>query len=169
MAEPEPNICPGCGGQNPPDAVFCVNAPCHKALGEFRYVQEEMQDQLHWHEKLANRAAAFIGRPHFIVIHTLWFLGWILINLGLFQFLRRFDESPFGLLASLLAIEMVFITGFLLINGNRQNAYADKRAELDYEVNVRCYRNMQQLTEAIHDMQERLVRLEEAVSKQAGS
>ena len=29
--------CPACGGENAPDAVFCTNPGCHKALGEFEY------------------------------------------------------------------------------------------------------------------------------------
>jgi hypothetical protein len=40
--ESEVVICPACGGGNPHDAVFCGNHECHKALGEFRYVLEEL-------------------------------------------------------------------------------------------------------------------------------
>jgi hypothetical protein len=35
-------FCPACGGENPADAVFCGNHSCHKALGEFKYVLEEL-------------------------------------------------------------------------------------------------------------------------------
>jgi hypothetical protein len=41
-AAPTPIICPCCQCENPHDAVFCGNAECHKALGEFRYVVEEL-------------------------------------------------------------------------------------------------------------------------------
>jgi uncharacterized membrane protein len=149
-AEPaETRPCPMCGGLNPLDAVFCGNAECHKALGEFRYVQEEMSADARWHEKLAERGTSFIGKPHFVVVHLIWFVAWVLINTGMFALVRRFDTYPFGLLGIILAAEAIFITGFVLISQNRQNAHAMKRAELDYEVSVRTYRDIVQLDEKL--------------------
>jgi hypothetical protein len=56
-------ICPACGKQNSAEAVFCVNAQCHKALGEFKYVGEELRAEIRWHEALAERVSSFIGNP----------------------------------------------------------------------------------------------------------
>jgi hypothetical protein len=62
-------------------------------------------------------------------------------------------------------IEAIFITGFLLISNNRQSAHADKRAELDYEVNVRTYRHIHQIDTRLRAIGERLERLEADVRK----
>ena len=35
-------VCPQCGRENTADAVFCANPACHKALGDFRYAEEEI-------------------------------------------------------------------------------------------------------------------------------
>ncbi len=137
--------CPSCGDENPVQAVFCANPACHKALGEFRYVREELLEQTRWHETLAERATSFIGKPHFVVAHVLLFAAWVGVNTGLVALVRAFDVYPFGLLGILLAVEAIFITGFLLISQNRQNVHADKRAELDYEVNVRTYREIHEI------------------------
>ena len=75
--EGEARVCPMCGGINEPEAVFCANPHCHKALGEFAYVREELRREARWHETLAERVVAFIGRPHFLGIHLLWFAAWI--------------------------------------------------------------------------------------------
>lgn len=131
-----PLICPGCQGENAPDAVFCANLECGKALGEFKYVREELQSKTRWHETLAEKVSSFISNPHFIVVHAFWFVLRVAVNTGLLAVWRSFDAYPFGLLGILLSIETIFITGFLLISQNRQNTQADKRAELDYEVNV---------------------------------
>src|SRR5205823_5367204 len=48
-------VCPVCGGENPPDAVFCGNTECRKALGDFKYVLEELREEAKWHEALAER------------------------------------------------------------------------------------------------------------------
>lgn len=136
-------ICPGCGTANPADAVFCINQVCHKALGEFRYVLEELKAHRSRFEKLADRVSRFTGHPHFLTIHLLWFAVWILANSGMLAFFHTFDEYPYGLLGIILAIEAILIGSFVLISQNRQNAYADMRAELDYEVTIQTYRRIE--------------------------
>jgi uncharacterized membrane protein len=160
---PAPMVCPACGGTNAPDAVFCANAACHKALGEFRYVKEELDAETRWFERLADRISGFIGKPHFIAVHVFWLTVWVAINTGLLAIIHRFDDYPFELLGILLSIEAIFITGFLLISQNRQNAHADKRAELDYEVNVRTYREINEIDTMLKTLLERMDRLEQAV------
>ena len=165
--ERNPISCPGCGGVNAPDAVFCGNPHCHKALGEFKYVLEELRAEAQWHEIVADRVAAFIGTPHFLLAHLLWFALWGAINTGLVVFIARFDEYPFGLLSIILAAEAIIITGFILISSNRQDAHADKRAELDYEVNVRTYREIDEIRAMVQALIERLDGLEAAVREGA--
>ena len=77
---------------------------------------------------------------------------------------RRFDASPFALLGILLAIEAIFITGFVLISQTRQGARADVRAEADYEVNVRTYRELRAMHASLRDISARLARLEAAAA-----
>lgn len=153
-------VCPQCGGSNTADAVFCANPDCHKALGEFRFAEEEIARESRVHEKVADRIAAFIGNPYFIVVHAVWFLLWIAVNTGLLTVSRMFDVYPFGLLGIILSIEAIFITGFLLISQNRQGAHADKRSELDYEVNVRTFREIQQMKGLLSDILMRVERIE---------
>ncbi len=156
-------ICPRCGGENPANAVFCGNPECHKALGDFKYAEEEIARESRVHERVADRVARFIGNPYFIVIHVVWFLLWIAINTGLITMSARFDDYPFGLLGILLSIEAIFITGFLLISQNRQSSFADKRSELDYEVNVRTFREIQNVKQLLAAMQARIDRIEESL------
>lgn len=159
-AAPNTVICPQCGGSNTADAVFCANPECHKALGEFRFAEEEIARESRVHEKIADRIAAFIGNPYFIVVHAVWFLLWIAANTGVITVSRMFDAYPFGLLGIILSIEAIFITGFLLISQNRQGAHADKRSELDYEVNVRTFREIQQMKSIMADILVRIERIE---------
>ncbi len=163
---PSPRVCPACGGINAHDAVFCANPACHKALGEFKYVQEELLAEASRHEKLAAKVTTFIGKPHFLVAHVFWITAWIAINTGIVAFVRKFDNYPFGLMGIILAVEAIFITGFVLITQNRQNAHADKRAELDYEVNVRTYRQIHEIDDRMDQILDRLERLEAALREQ---
>src|SRR6266852_186177 len=79
---PAPIICPVCGGENAPDAIFCGNTACHKALGDFKYVLEELSAEAKWHETLAEKVTDFIGKPHFLTVHAFWFALWVAINTG---------------------------------------------------------------------------------------
>jgi uncharacterized membrane protein len=137
--------CPVCGQENSASAVFCGNPACGKALGEFRYVREELRRSARWHEKLAERFTAFIGAPYFVVLHAAWFGLWILINTGVVTIASRFDRYPFSFLSILIGIEAIFITGFILITQNRQSAFSNKRAELDYEMGVLTSRKIDEL------------------------
>ncbi|SMF97631.1 Protein of unknown function [Methylomagnum ishizawai] len=138
-------LCPACGGENPADAIFCGNHSCHKALGEFRYVLEELRAARHWIEHLADRVSEFAGRPQFIALHVFWFAALIAANSGRVAWLGVFDAYPYSLLGIMLSVEAILVTGFLLISQNRQHAYAHMRAELDYELNIRCYRKLLEL------------------------
>jgi uncharacterized membrane protein len=166
MAEPgvqteRPTMaCSACGGANDADAVFCANPRCGKALGEFRYVLEEVDRETSRIEKLAHHVARLSGQPHLVTLHLLWFGAWIVINSGLIAAFAVFDEYPFGLLGIILAVEATLITLFLLISNNQQNTHAEKRAALDYEVNVRTWRLVNKLDRRLEDLAARLERLE---------
>jgi len=155
-----PIICPACGGSNSHDAVFCGNPACCKALGGFKYVLEEMRANTRWHESLAQRATAFIAKPQFLALHAAWFVTWVAGNSAMFALAFHFDAFPFPLLGIVLAIEAIFMSCFILITQNRQNAYADKRAELDYEVSVRSFREIRQALNLMRVSLEELKRIQ---------
>jgi uncharacterized membrane protein len=134
--------CPACGGGNPHEAVFCANEACHKALGEFEFVNEVAAARSSRLERMADRVARFTAHPHFVTLHVAWFAAWMALNSGLVVAIAAFDAYPYSLLGILLAIEAILITGFLLISQARQARHAELRAELDYEVNVRSYRKL---------------------------
>jgi len=148
--------CPACRMENPADAVFCGNAHCHKALGEFAYVAEQMNSSTTRLEKTADQVARFTAHPHFVTLHVAWFVAWIALNSGMLGFVVVFDTFPYSLLGILLAVEAILLTGFLLISQARQSRYAEMRAELDYEVNVRSFRKLQQLEVTLAALANRL-------------
>jgi uncharacterized membrane protein len=158
-------VCPCCGGENQPDAVFCANPQCHKALGEFRYALEEVDARSKWHLALMNRFGDFIGKPAFVGIHVVWILAWIGLNSGLLMAIRQFDSYPFGLLGLILAIEAIMITSIVIISSRTQAALADKRAELDYEVNVQTYREIRDMMEMLDSISERLESIEKRLPR----
>jgi uncharacterized membrane protein len=153
--------CPACGHRNAGDAVFC--AECHKSLGPFRFVREELDALDSRYEKLAGRVARFVAQPHFFVTHLLWIGFWVAANTGIVMVARQFDEYPFNLLGIILSVEAILLTGFLLLSQQRQQEQADKFAELEYEVNVRAYRETREVRALLESALRRLESIEAAL------
>ena len=151
-------VCPACGGTNDGDAVFCANPACGKALGKYRYVAEEVRGRSAWHERVADRVVAFVGRSHFILVHVFWFLVWVAVNTGIIALSRPFDAYPFGLLGLLLGVEAILLTGFLLISQNRERQQEALQAEIEYEINVRMSRRIDEIERLVRGIAERLDR-----------
>jgi uncharacterized membrane protein len=70
-----------------------------------------------------------------LVAHLLWFTIWIVLNTQLTP-LKPFDPFPFSFLTMIVSLEAIFLTLFVLISQNRMSQEADKRAELDLQINL---------------------------------
>jgi len=58
-----------------------------------------------------------------------------MINLGHTR-LKPFDPFPFNLLTMVVSLEAIFLSTFVLISQNRMGVMADKRADLDLQINL---------------------------------
>lgn len=87
------------------------------------------------HVRLADGISRFSGSIGFVGLHVAWFAVWILVNIGIAGYLG-FDPFPFGLLTTIVSLEAIFLTAFVLLSQNRMQAVADRRAELDLHINL---------------------------------
>lgn len=83
--------------------------------------------------RFADAVTAFSGSMTFVVLHVIWFGGWVIANLVL---PHPFDRFPFGLLTLIVSLEAIFLSTFVLISQNRQAAGSDRRALQDFQTNV---------------------------------
>ena len=100
--------------------------------------------------------AAFVGKSHFIVVHVFWFLVWVVVNTGIIALTRPFDAYPFGLLGLLLGVEAILLSGFLLISQNRERQQEAIQAEIQYEIEVRNSRRIEQIERLVREIRDRL-------------
>ena len=87
-------------------------------------------------EQIANKVTTFAGSTLSIILHAAWFGGWILINAGVVPGIRPFDPLPFSFLTLVVSLEAIFLTLLVLMSQNRMTIEADKRANLDLQINV---------------------------------
>jgi uncharacterized membrane protein len=106
-------------------------------------LERETLDNRTWIDRLTATVTRVAGSTPFIVLHAIWFSGWIAFNATHFAF----DPYPFSLLNLIVALEAVFLTSIVLMTQNHMTRLADRRAHLDIQVNLLAE---QELTAMLH-------------------
>jgi uncharacterized membrane protein len=102
------------------------------AIIEMRAKEERKKTR---QDRIADALTIFSGSMVFVYVHAIWFGFWIAFNMG---WLRGspFDPFPFSLLTLIVSLEAIFLSTFVLISQNRAGSIADKRADLDLQINL---------------------------------
>jgi len=86
----------------------------------------------------ADRVAAFVaefcGSIAFVWIHALLFGAWIAWNV--IPGLPHFDNYPFIFLTLCVSLEAIFLSSFILISQNYEMRVAERRNQLDLQINL---------------------------------
>ncbi len=106
-------------------------------------------------ERIAGAITRFTGSMRFVYLHLALFGGWLLINLGAVPGVAKFDPS-FVVLAMAASVEAIFLSTFILISQNRMTATAQKRAELDLQINLLTEHEVTKLVALLSSVAERL-------------
>lgn len=117
--------------------------------------------------RVADWVANFSGSITFLVIHIVFFVCWIVLNIGVLPF-GGFDAFPFGLLTMAVSLEAIILSTLLLFSSNRQGARDRIRSDVEYDVNLKAeleVAHLHEKTDRIYEeMCERFTRLERALN-----
>jgi uncharacterized membrane protein len=86
-------------------------------------------------ERIADAVTRFTGSMRSVYLHLLVFGFWIVANVGLVPGIVPWDAS-LVVLAMIASVEAIFLSTFVLISQNRMAAAADKRADLDLQIDL---------------------------------
>jgi uncharacterized membrane protein len=92
-------------------------------------------------QRLSDAVSSFAARESTVAWHLAWFLFWVAANARLLP-IRPFDPFPFSLLTTIVSLEAIFLTLFVLASQNRLTQEADRRAHLDLQVNLLAEQEM---------------------------
>jgi uncharacterized membrane protein len=106
-----------------------------KNISEIVNMRAEEERKKGSQERLADALTIFSGSMVFVYVHAIWFGFWILFNIGWLGG-KPFDPFPFSLLTLIVSLEAIFLSTFVLISQNHASAIADKRADLDLQINM---------------------------------
>jgi uncharacterized membrane protein len=118
-----------------PNAVHS-ESPTDRTIEAIANIEQAAQDSRSWMDHVAGAITRVAGSGSSILFHMIWFSLWLLINLHAVPGIEPFDPYPFNLLTTVVSLEAIFLTLFVLISQNRMSREADKRAQLDLQVNL---------------------------------
>ncbi|MDB4880914.1 MAG: hypothetical protein JWL60_2360 [Gemmatimonadetes bacterium] len=99
-----------------------------------------------------NKAAS---SPLFLVIHGVCFAFWLLWNTGALG-LRPVDPYPFGLMTTIVSLEAIFLSIFVLMAQQREAAIAELREELGLQVSLRVEQEVTKTLQLVAGLYNRL-------------
>ena len=97
-------------------------------------------------EIIADRMIGFASSTPFLVIHALIFISWIWWNLP-FSSMPKFDPYPYGMLTTIVSLEAIFLSIFVLMTQSRESRIGELREELTLQVNLRME---EEITKTLH-------------------
>ena len=107
-------------------------------------------------DDIAKFMTNYFGTVLFFFINALFFLLWILINLGILPLLPVFDPYPFGLLTMIVSLEAIFLSIIVLISQNRAGQLAEVREEIDFEVDIQSEREITKILQMLDEIHKNL-------------
>ncbi|MFN3522160.1 MAG: DUF1003 domain-containing protein [Phenylobacterium sp.] len=106
-------------------------------------------------DRMAAAITAFTGSMTFVYVHLAILAGWIAANAGIFPQAPRFDPT-FVILATAASVEAIFLSTFVLISQNRAAKAADRRADLDLQINLLTEHEVTRLIGLVTEIADRL-------------
>ncbi len=124
---------------------------------------KEDGDKLTLGQKVADSVAATMGSWRFIIIQSMILFFWIVLNVT--AFVQRWDPYPFILLNLALSFQAAYAAPFIMMSQNRQQEIDRKKAENDYNVNIKAELEIELLHQKIDELRAKeMLALTEAIN-----
>lgn len=101
-------------------------------------------------DRIAGAIASFTGNMRFVWWHAFLFVLWIGLNLIGGEY--AWDPYPFNFLTMVVSLEAIFLSTFVLIAQNQESKRNEIREQLDYEVNVKAEKEIQEIKQALEKL-----------------
>ena len=95
------------------------------------------------------------GSTSFLVVHALAFTVWLLWNTGHLG-ITPIDPYPFGLMTTIVSLEAIFLSIFVLMAQQRESAIAELREELGLQVSLRVEQEVTKTLQLVAGLYTRL-------------
>ena len=121
-----------------------------------RNINVEMDEQMTFGQRVADKVATFGGSWTFIFIFLSFLLGWMILNSILLVRLRsgaEFDPYPYILLNLMLSMTAALQAPIIMMSQNRSSEKDRLAAENDFRVNLKSELMLEELTRRMERLQ----------------
>ena len=106
-------------------------------------------------ERFVDKLNEIASSVWFLVAHVVAFTFWLLWNTGVLG-LEPIDPYPFGLMTTIVSLEAIFLSIFVLMAQQRESAIAELREELGLQVNLRVEQEVTKTLQLVAGLYTRL-------------
>lgn len=112
-------------------------------------------------QRIADVIASVSSSAPFVLVHLVWFGGWIGWNVvaPLMGWPGGFDPFPFGLLTMVVSLEAIFLSIFVLVAQGRSGEIDRLAADVDHQVNMKAEQQTALLLSRLDDLQRGLAHM----------
>ena len=106
-------------------------------------------------ERAVDKLNEVASSTWFLVLHAVGFAFWLLWNTGHLG-MRPIDPFPFGLMTTIVSLEAIFLSIFVLMAQQRESAIAELREELGLQVSLRVEQEVTKTLQLVAGLYTRL-------------
>ncbi|OGI94966.1 hypothetical protein A3A03_02220 [Candidatus Nomurabacteria bacterium RIFCSPLOWO2_01_FULL_40_18] len=100
-------------------------------------------------ERIADWMTSHFGSMTFLILNVVFFILWIVVNVGGVNGISAFDPYPFNLLTMVVSLEAIILAVFVLISQNRTSKVDDLREETHLQLNLVSEREVTKLIKMV--------------------
>lgn len=116
-------------------------------------IEKKEEANITFGDKIADKVAAIAGSWPFIIIFTLFLIGWIILN-GVVLASKAIDPYPFILLNLVLSCIAALQAPIIMMSQNRQAKKDSLRNQNDYQIDLKSELILEDLHEDIKKLME---------------
>jgi uncharacterized membrane protein len=122
------------------------SGPVARNIATIAKIEQEEHESQRAIDRIAEVVSRFAGSVWFLVVHVIWFGGWIGANVAM---AKPIDPYPFTFLTLLVSLEAIFLSAFILISQNHSERLAEQRAHLDLQINLLAEEEMTKVLQGL--------------------
>jgi uncharacterized membrane protein len=139
-----------------PRKVRPSHQTAEKNIESILKLEEKDERELSAFHRVSHTVGWFVGTIYFVLFQCLFVLLWIGSNTKMLGSGAAFDPYPFALLSTVLALEAVLLTSFVLIRQNAMDLRSERRNHLDLQINLLAEKEATTILKVLHEIAEHL-------------
>ena len=106
--------------------------------------------------QIADDLTNIFGSNSFLFLNIIFFIQWVVFNLGLVKEIVPWDPYPFGLLTMVVSLEAIILSVIILVSQNRQSYLSAVREEVHLRINIIAEEEITKILQVLAEMRKEM-------------